>query len=114
MLEQVSADRLFRAGLYALRVEVAEPARAKVAQLLGVNVGDVLAACSGGAAALVPELALNAADAVALAALAEQEPWLAGKLAARDHVFIASQADVQRAQLFIEKCELSIADRDDC
>jgi hypothetical protein len=105
LLEQLPADRLFRAGSYALRTEVAQAARGKIAALLGVNVSDVLAAVSGGAAALVPELALNVEDALALAALAEQEPWLAGKLGARDHIFIASDAEIRRAQTFVARCD---------
>jgi hypothetical protein len=59
----------------------------------------VPAAPSGGTtAALIPLLDIERPDALALAALAEPEPWLGGKLATDDHIFIASQRDVHNAR----------------
>lgn len=101
LLEELSADRLFRVGLHALRVEIGERARAAVARLLGIKLADVPAALSGGSASLVPQLTIDARDASALAALAEAEPWLTGTLAASDHLFLASQKDIQHALDFL-------------
>jgi hypothetical protein len=101
LLRELSADRLFRLGLHALRVEIGERARAAVARLLSIKLADVPAALSGGSVSLVPQLSIDANDAVALAALAEPEPWLTGTLAAPDHLFLASQKDMKRALVFL-------------
>ena len=101
LLQELSADKLFRAGLHALGVDVGERARSAVAQLLGIKQADVPAALSGGSASLIPQLGIDAKDAAALAALAEAEPWLTGTLAARDHLFIASHKDIDSASAFL-------------
>jgi hypothetical protein len=102
LLPKVTADRLFRAGLHALRAEICERARAHIARSLGVELRDVAAVINDGSTALVPELAIEGSDAIALAALAEAEPWFTGKLAAADSLFVASEADVRRALRFLE------------
>lgn len=105
LLEELSADRLFRFGLHALRVEIGERARAAVAKLLSIRLADVPAALSGGSVSLVPQLGIDGNDAAALAALAEPEPWLTGALAAPDHLFLASHKDIQRALEFLRNQE---------
>ena len=106
LLRELSADRLFRTGLHALRVDLGERARAAVAQLLRIKLAEVPAAISGGAASLVPQLAIDGPDAVALAALAEPEPWLTGALAAPDHLFVACQKDLEAALDFLGRLDL--------
>jgi len=101
LLEELSADRLFRVGVQTLRVQLGERARAAVAKLLSIKLADVPAALSGGSVSLVPQLGINVTDAAALSALAEPEPWLTGTLAAPDHIFLASQEDIQRALDFL-------------
>jgi hypothetical protein len=105
VLEEMSGDRLFRLGLHVLRTELGERARAVVARLLSIKLVDAHAAVSGGSVSLVPLLAIDAKDAVALGALAEPEPWLTGTLAAPDHLFLASDRDVQSALEFLASQE---------
>jgi hypothetical protein len=105
LLRELSADKLFRHGYHALWAEVGERARAAVAQLLDIEPADVPAALSGGSATLIPQLEIEAADALALSALAEPEPWLAGTLAAHDHLFLASHQDIQHALSFLSARE---------
>jgi hypothetical protein len=112
LLLELTADRLFRAGLHALRTEISERARAHIARLLGVELRDVAAAINDGSTALVAEHTVAGPDAFALAALAEAEPWLAGKLAAADHLFVASEADMRRALRFLEVTASTLPKKD--
>jgi hypothetical protein len=105
LLNELAADRLFRRGVYTLQVQLGDRARAHIAHLLGITLQNVPAAVRGGTASLLPELALDTPDAIALAALAEPEPWLAGCLAAPDHLFIANELDLESAQTFLADLE---------
>lgn len=105
VLHELSADRLFRTGLHTLHTQVGDRARAAVAKLLSIKLADVPAALSGGSSSLVPQLSIDVKDAAALAALAEPEPWLTGKLAAPDHRFLANQKDIQRALNYLSRQE---------
>lgn len=105
LLVDHSADRLFRAGLHALYTAVSERARACISLLLGINAADVPAAISGGSAALLAQLTLEADAALALAALAEPEPWLAGRLSTQEHLFLTSQRDLDRAAELLAEIE---------
>jgi hypothetical protein len=107
VVSEWSADRLFRAGFYALRTQVVEPTRAALARALGVKLSDVRAALHGGSVALISELGIAPDAGIALAALAEDEPWTAGALAARDRLFIASHEDIRTALAFLATHELS-------
>jgi len=113
-LTTVPADVLFRRGLQRLHVALVVPARARIAELRGTQPHGAQRDSTrrSRAAPLAPgeleglgaqDLGLDEPTWLALRALAEPAPWLAGPLGRGDRRFPASVADEEAGASFLAR-----------